>query len=120
MTTQQNTVSLKEKQIALRNLLNVNTYKFGNYVLDVPTRTLTHDGQATKMIEREMIILILLAANVNKMVEKESLLLALWGNESPYNLRTLDVYISRLRGLFKNDETIYIFCVYAKGFKLIC
>lgn len=52
MTTQQNTVSL-EKQIALRNLLNVNTYKFGNYVLDVPTRTLTHDGQATKMIERE-------------------------------------------------------------------
>lgn len=77
--------------------------------LESPTETI-------KLSYREMQVLTLLTANINQTTDRRELLLAVWGDDSFFNSRTLDVYIRKLRTYLIQDKAIEIITLKGKGY----
>jgi two-component system, OmpR family, response regulator len=60
-----------------------------------------------------------LAANVNEMVERNFALRTIWIDDNYFNARSMDVYITKLRKLLKDDPEVGIINIHGKGYKLI-
>ncbi|MBM3164341.1 MAG: response regulator transcription factor [Bacteroidetes bacterium] len=72
-----------------------------------------------KLTTKENALLALLARNVNEVVDRQGALRAIWGNDSYFNGRSMDVYIAKLRKLLKEDSSVQILNVHGIGFKLM-
>ena len=69
-----------------------------------------------KLSHRESQILGVLCANINQTVDRRALLQAVWGDDSFFNSRNLDVYIRKLRGYFADADGIEIITLKGKGY----
>lgn len=69
-----------------------------------------------KLSQREAQIIQLLTADTSIPVMRKKILLELWGDDSFYNSRNLDVYISRLRDYFSEDPDIKIVTLKGVGY----
>ena len=76
------------------------------------------DGKEISLTVRESEVLDRLAGNINHVVKKKDILLTLWGNDDYFNGKSLEVFISRLRRLFKSSEQVSIENVYGLGYIL--
>ncbi|TCD25618.1 response regulator transcription factor [Pedobacter psychrodurus] len=76
------------------------------------------DNKEVSLTVRESEVLDHLAGNINQVVKKKDILLALWGNDDYFNGKSLEVFISRLRRLFKVSEQVSIENVYGLGYIL--
>jgi DNA-binding response OmpR family regulator len=76
------------------------------------------ESKEISLTVRESEVLDRLAANINQVVKKKDILLALWGNDDYFNGKSLEVFISRLRRLFKASERVSIENVYGLGYIL--
>jgi DNA-binding response OmpR family regulator len=72
-----------------------------------------------KLTTKESALLALLANNMNEVVDRQGALRAIWGDDSYFNGRSMDVYIAKLRKLLKEDPTVQIVNVHGVGFKLM-
>ncbi len=119
--------SIEELMVRINNLLSLvgNASKgkliqdevaLGKYVFK-PERYELHgpDGMI-KLSQRDLEILQLLVANKNKVTNRKDLLLAVWGDDSFFNSRNLDVYIRKLRGYFEKDPKVTIQTLKGKGY----
>ena len=91
----------------------------GNYRLDSRQWTLTIDGATRRITARESAILAMLARRVGDVVTSAELLMEIWGDDSYYNLRSLNVFISHLRGYLSADPNVDIQSVRGVGYRLI-
>jgi DNA-binding response OmpR family regulator len=76
------------------------------------------NNKEVSLTVRESEVLDQLAGNINKVVKKRDLLIALWGNDDYFNGKSLEVFISRLRRLFKTSREVSIENVYGLGYIL--
>jgi DNA-binding response OmpR family regulator len=53
---------------------------------------------------------------MNRIVDRKNLLMTIWGDDSFFNSRNLDVYIRKLRQYFREDESILIQTLKGKGY----
>ena len=91
----------------------------GGFVLDPLRQTLTLDGNETTLTARESELLHLLAGSPNLTVERRTILLKIWGDDSYHAGRSLDVFVSRLRKLLAADPSVEIRTVHGRGFRLV-
>ncbi len=91
----------------------------GVFVFNPNERTLINDGVSEKLTSKESQLLKLLAQNKNEVLEREFALKAIWGDDSYFNSRSMDVYITKLRKYLRPDTNLEIINVHGKGFKLI-
>lgn len=91
----------------------------GEYRLDGNLWTLTHNGTTRRLTARESAVLSMLASNTGEVVASELLLKDIWGDDSYYNLRSLNVFISRLRGYLVDDPNIEIQSLRGVGYRLL-
>lgn len=91
----------------------------GNYRLDSRQWTLTIDGATRRITARECAILAMLARRAGDVVTSTELLMEIWGDDSYYNLRSLNVFISRLRGYLAADDKVDIQSVRGVGYRMI-
>lgn len=96
-----------------------NLYPLGKYAFDSLQRTLTLGPDKQKLTTKESDLLRLLCKNKNDVMERNSALKAIWGDDNYFNGRSMDVYIAKLRKYLKKDENIEIINVHGKGFKLL-
>lgn len=68
---------------------------------------------------RESELLLLLAQHRNGVLDRRAALRQLWGDDSFFAARSMDVYISRLRKLLRPDPTLEILNVRGVGYKLL-
>lgn len=68
--------------------------------------------------EKETELLILLSQNNHKVVNRKEILEKLWGENDYFLGRSLDVFMTRLRKYFKEDERIKFDSVRGIGFKV--
>lgn len=99
--------------------LESNTYQLGNTIFDVNRQSLTFNGKETRLTTREAELLSMLIMKRNDVLEREYALKKIWGDDSYYNARSMDVYITKLRKYFKNDPIVQIINVHGIGFKLV-
>lgn len=70
-----------------------------------------------KLSHRECEILRFLALRGNQVSERKELLMAVWGDDSFFNSRNLDVYIRKLREYLSDDKEIEILTLKGKGYR---
>ncbi len=68
---------------------------------------------------RENELLLVLCQNMGKMVERNRILMSLWGSDTYFNSRSLSVYINHLRNYIGKDSIVKILSVHGKGYKLV-
>lgn len=91
----------------------------GKYVFNHLRQELNLGGVIQKLTTKENELLKLLSGNINEMVERNFALTTVWGDDSYFNGRSMDVYIAKLRKYLAGDEGIEIVNVHGRGFKLI-
>ena len=98
----------------------VSTYKIGKYVYDSNKQTLQfEDKDPVKLTTKESELLRLLCMNINKVLERNFALNQVWEDDNYFDARSMDVYITKLRKLLKDDPHLEILNIHGKGYKLI-
>lgn len=88
------------------------TFYPGKYELHIRTTVI-------KLSNRESQVLSHLAANQNQPIDRQKLLLSVWGDDSFFNSRTLDVYVRKLREYLSKDDRIEIITLKGKGYHFV-
>lgn len=96
-----------------------NQFKIGNYDFDNSSRALTINGNAIKLTTKESELLKMLALYQDRLLEREIALNTVWGTDSYFAGRSMDVYIAKLRKYLKDDPRVEILNVHGTGFKLL-
>lgn len=95
------------------------SYVLGRFVFNKQKQTLTIDDKVTKLTTKECDLLGLLCTHMNEVLERNYALKAIWVDDNYFNARSMDVYITKLRKLLKDDDRIEIINIHGKGYKLI-
>ncbi|MBR0076813.1 MAG: response regulator transcription factor [Bacteroidales bacterium] len=98
---------------------NVTTYQIGGITFDTTRQVLVRNGEEIKISTRETEVLTMLVQKKNEVLERGFALKKIWGDDSFYNARTMDVYITKLRKYFKDEPGVKIINVHGVGFKLV-
>jgi DNA-binding response OmpR family regulator len=91
----------------------------GRYRFDPPKQKLLIDGRESQLSHREAELLRRLYEQRNQVLERTVVLKELWGDDSFFNGRSLDVFITKLRRHLQADEQIQIINIRGIGYKLI-
>ena len=95
------------------------TIKIGNFTFEVEHQRLWINGEEKKLSTRETELLLMLVNRKNELLERGYALKKIWGDDSYYNARNMDVYLTKLRKLFASDPNIQIINIHGTGFKLV-
>lgn len=95
------------------------TCTIGSFTFDPENYVVIKGDERTSLTERESALLKLFIDNKNTILKRENILTALWGTDDYFMGRSMDVFISRLRKIFKDDESIRIENIPRIGFKLV-
>jgi two-component system, OmpR family, response regulator VicR len=93
--------------------------ELGNYTFIADKYELAYSGITKKLSLRESEVLTMLVKYKNQTINRKSLLIDIWGDDSYYNSRTLDVYIRKLRKYFADDNRIEIITLKGKGYHFV-
>ena len=76
---------------------------------------------ATKinLTTKENELLKLFCINLNEKVDRNHALIKIWGDDSYYNARSMDVYIAKLRKYLSHNDKVQIKTIHGHGFKLM-
>jgi len=95
------------------------TFFIGNYSFNSITQQLSFSGSSVELSHRESEILKRFCENKDEVVSTQNLLIELWGDDSFFNSRSLQVFITKLRHKLSKDERIRIINIRGIGYKLI-
>jgi DNA-binding response OmpR family regulator len=97
-----------------KNEINISNFSFNPH-----RQTLSNSGEERKLSFRESELLRLLYENRESVIDRRDILNVLWGSDSFFNSRTLDVYITKLRGYLKPDPALQIITVKGIGYRFV-
>lgn len=124
--------SMEELIIRIQNLLqlsqiNGNTTKtssnepipIGKYEFAPLKYELKGGETVRKLSHREAELLRILCEKQNVVVNRRDILNQIWGDDSFFNSRNLDVYITKLRDYLKEDANIEILTIKGVGYRFV-
>ena len=94
-------------------------FEVGSYQFDYERQLLQRNSKKQKLTTKEAELLKLLCLHLNGTLNREVALKAIWGSDSYFNGRSMDVFISRLRSYLKSDSAVEIINVHGVGYKLV-
>jgi DNA-binding response OmpR family regulator len=96
-----------------------NIFTFGQSALDTDKQELSIQNEKIKLTNKESQLLKLLCQNKNEVLDRSAALKMIWHDDSYFNARSMDVYITKLRKYLKKDSSVSIQTIHGEGFKLI-
>ena len=109
---------LKRNEETHREEVNAD-FDMGKYHFNPRLRELTIDGRINVLSPKENELLKMLCEHKNDLLTREAALKKIWGSDTYFNGRSMDVYIAKLRKYLKEDETIEIVNIHGNGFRLV-
>jgi DNA-binding response OmpR family regulator len=106
--------STNTKDVPKKTKFNIGKYKF-----DHDRQVLKYEKSDVKLTSKESDLLALLCAGGHEVTERQHALKLIWGDDSYFNARSMDVYITKLRKHLNKDVSVEIVNVHGKGFKLL-
>ena len=94
-------------------------YDMGKYHFNPRLRQLTADKQTQTLSPKENELLKMLCEYKNDLLPRDAALKKIWGSDTYFNGRSMDVYIAKLRKYLKDDTTIEIVNIHGNGFRLV-
>ncbi len=98
---------------------NSEIFHLGRYIFDYSKQLLIFNNENYKLSFKESELLYLLSVNKNQLLKRKTALDKIWEDDSYFTARSMDVYISKLRGFLKKDERIEIKNLHGKGYKMM-
>ncbi len=95
---------------------NAKVISIGQYTFDHQSQALSLNGKTRRITEKEGEILFFLSSNRNRLIKREEMLNALWGENDYFLGRSLDVFITKIRKYLKDDPGLTIENVFGVGF----
>ncbi|MEI8074002.1 MAG: response regulator transcription factor [Bacteroidota bacterium] len=121
--------SMEELIVRIENALRVKkeepiiaigeTIQIGNYSFLVNKQVLRFGVVDKKLSYRESELLKYLYLNSNAIIDRRELLNHIWGNDSFFNSRNLDVYITKIRSFLKEDPNLEILTIKGVGYRFV-
>ena len=117
--------SMEELIIRINNLLNLTLRKtanevsiitIGQYEILLNKYELIRQNKIKKLSHREAELIKILSENRNTIVNRKDILMQIWGDDSYFNSRNLDVYMTKLREYLKDDPTLEIMTIKGVGY----
>ncbi|MCE7865140.1 MAG: DNA-binding response regulator [Bacteroidetes bacterium CHB5] len=99
-------------------LQQLNNFSLGNYNFDYTNFILQHSQGEKTLTQKEAEVLKLLCQNKDRVLKREEILNAVWGNDDYFLGRSMDVFISKLRKYLKDDPRVQIVNYHGVGFRL--
>jgi two-component system response regulator TrcR len=96
-----------------------NIYKLGSFTLNASTQELANDSSRFQLTYKEVELLKRLCEAKSTVVDRQALLVELWGSDNVFNSKTMNVYINRLRNYLGSDKSVEILTIRGYGYKLI-
>lgn len=93
-------------------------FELGKLQFSPVQRILTIDGLARKLSQREAALLNMLLYNCGQYVTRSEILTRLWGNDDYFTAKSMDVYITRIRKLLKEDPCFELENLYGTGYRI--
>jgi two-component system OmpR family response regulator len=94
-------------------------FDLGKYHFNPRLRELTINGKVQVLSPKENELLKMLSEYKNDLLSREIALKKIWGSDTYFNGRSMDVYIAKLRKYLKEDPTIEIVNIHGNGFRLV-
>jgi len=91
----------------------------GQFTFDYNRQILTLKKVEQKLTSKEAELLKMLCENVNEVLDRSEALNKIWYDDSYFNARSMDVYITKLRKYLKSDPNVELMNVHGVGFKLV-
>jgi DNA-binding response OmpR family regulator len=119
--------SMEELIVRMKNLLSARQSQhtesdqltIGHFRFMLQRQILELDGNEKKLSYREAELLKFLWLNRENIIDRRDLMNHIWGNDSFFNSRNLDVYITKLRGYLKEDPSIEIITIKGVGYRFV-
>lgn len=112
-------LALQNRPIRISENKPADIFSIGQYTFNYPHQTLQISDQTETLSHRETEILRLLCQHANDVLHRKPVLLELWGDDSFFNARSMDVFITKLRKKLKADPSVQIINIRGIGYKLI-
>jgi len=94
-------------------------YSIGQFTFEPDKQVLSWPQGERKLTTKESKLLHLLSDYQNQTLNRKLALKQVWGDDSYFNARSMDVYIAKLRKYLREDESLQILTVHGEGFKLV-
>jgi len=94
-------------------------YEIGLFTFDYNRQILKTSGDEQKLTSKESELLKMLCDNINEVLDRSIALKKIWHDDSYFNARSMDVYVTKLRKYLKLDPNIELINVHGVGFKLV-
>ena len=94
-------------------------FDLGKYHFNPRLRELTVNGKVQTLSPKENELLKMLSEYKNDLLPREAALKKIWGSDTYFNGRSMDVYIAKLRKYLKEDPKIEIVNIHGNGFRLV-
>ncbi|MEQ9100705.1 MAG: response regulator transcription factor [Imperialibacter sp.] len=94
------------------------SFQIGSYTYHLKNRQLVHDGNSLHLTKKEARVLQLLCEAKGQLVESDKILREVWGENTYFTRRSMDVYISKLRKYLSTDEQVKIQNMHGSGYIL--
>ncbi len=94
-------------------------FDLGTYHFNPRLRELTVNGKVQTLSPKENELLKMLAEYKNDLLPREAALKKIWGSDTYFNGRSMDVYIAKLRKYLKEDTKLEIVNIHGNGFRLV-
>jgi two-component system, OmpR family, response regulator len=94
-------------------------FQVGKYHFNSKLRKLTLNEQAITLSPKENELLLMLCEYKNDLLPRETALKRIWGSDTYFNGRSMDVYIAKLRKYLKEDTGVEIVNIHGNGFRLV-
>ncbi len=110
---------LRRTQVEEKEKPEGDTYHLGKMEFNFVRQTLGMGEEEVKLTSKEVALLKLLCQNLNEVVDRSVALNKIWLDDSYFNARSMDVYITKLRKYLKMDPSVELINVHGVGFKLV-
>lgn len=91
----------------------------GAYEFNTELRIISKNDEQIKLTPKESKLLELLYNYRDGLLPREKALTEIWGTNDYFTARSMDVYVTKLRKYFKDDQNIRIENVHGSGFRLV-
>ncbi|GAB3180907.1 response regulator transcription factor [Telluribacter humicola] len=104
---------------AADSAVDTHIYQVGSYTFDYDHQQLRRAGDTTRLTSKESELLKLFCQNLNQPISRSYALKMIWGDDSYFNARSMDVYVTKLRKHLREDPDVQLMNLHGEGFKLM-
>lgn len=95
-----------------------NEFKLGSLYFNAQLRTVTTPTEVHTLSPKEAALLQMLCVDKNKILQREKALMQIWGDNSYFTTRSMDVFITKIRKYLREEPSVEIINIHGSGYQL--